>query len=104
MRMRKLSIIIPMYNDQKSLTYLYQRLLLEDKIKISDCITLILGLSGTVLFRHNGVISFILTIISIIYLIYKFKDKLYFFSIIVSFDLLYSYNYMYNIIDEKKKM
>ena len=36
------------------------------------------------LFRHNGIVPFILIVISIIYLIYKFKDKLYSISIIVS--------------------
>ena len=47
--------------------------------------------------------SIILTIISIIYLKCKFEDKLCFFSIIISFDLLYSYNYVCNIIDAKRK-
>ena len=63
---------------------LMKSLLLKEKIKIVDCIILALGLSGTVLFRHNGIVPFILIVISIIYLIYKFKDKLYSISIIVS--------------------
>lgn len=53
-------------------------------VKLLEIIILGMALAGVFLFRHNGVVPFLFTIISIFYLCYKFKCIKYLLSIVIS--------------------
>ena len=54
------------------------------KALIISIVTIVLALAGVFLFRHNGVVPFLFTAISIFYLSYKFKCIKYLLAIVVS--------------------
>lgn len=62
----------------------------KDTIKFLEVFILGIALAGVFLFRHNGVVPFLFTVISIFYLSYKFKCIKYLLAIVVSLLIIIS--------------
>lgn len=62
----------------------------KDTIKFLEVFILGIALAGVFLFRHNGVVPFLFTAISIFYLSYKFKCIKYLLAIVVSLLIIIS--------------